>query len=267
MCYDIEEGHRRLIKEAIRIGAPIDQINEMIDRYNHTYRPTFPIDPVEDARSYHLSGFAHPQLDVIHARNGTIQLAPMQWGLIPHWCPDPEKARQIANRTINARSETMFDKPSFRKAARSQRGIILIPSFFEHHHANGKTYPFNIRRKDGNTLVVGVLWDEWTDRSTGEILKSFSIVTVKGNSLLARIHNNPKLNGPRMPLILEGDHIRAWLDPDTPKQKLTDEACIPYPEERLQAYPVARLRGKGAVGPGPDAIRPVHYPELEITPE
>jgi putative SOS response-associated peptidase YedK len=263
MCYDIEEGHRRLILEAIRIGGPIDQVNEMIDRYNEFYKPTFPIDPLE-WKSYHLSGFTHPEFDVVHAANSTIEMEPMRWGLIPYWCKEQEKALQLWNSTINARSESMFEKPSFRKPATKGRGIIIVNSFFEHHHAKGKTYPFNVRKKDGGAIVLGVLWDEWADRTSGETLKTFSIVTVKGNDLLSKIHNNPKLNEPRMPLVLEGENIQKWLDLSKEKNDLLEKVCLPFSDEELHAYSVGRLRGKNAVGPGPEAIEEVKYEELEI---
>lgn len=263
MCYDIEEGHRRLILEAIRIGAPIDQVNEMIDRYNEFYQPTFPIEPLE-GKSYHLSGFTHPEFDVVHAANGTIEMEPMRWGLIPFWCKEQEKALKLWNSTINARSESMFEKPSFRKPAAKGRGIIIVNSFFEHHHAKGKTYPFNIRKKNGKPIILGVLWDEWADRASGEILKTFSIVTVKGNELLSKIHNNPKLNEPRMPLILEGENIQKWLDLSEEQNELLEKVCVPFSDEELHAHSVGKLRGKNAVGPGPEAIEEVKYEELEI---
>ena len=110
----------------------------------------------------------------------------------------------------------MFDKPSFRAAARKRRGIIVIDSFYEHHHFLGKAYPFNVRYADESAMVVAVLWEEWTDKSTGELLKTFSMVTTEGNELMSVLHNSPKLDGPRMPVFLQGEAIAHWLGTPVP---------------------------------------------------
>ncbi len=263
MCYDLEEGHRNLIKQAIHVGVPVDQLNEMIHWFNERYKPVHPLKPIDEKR-YHISGFEHSVFDVIYSHNGNVAMEEMRWGLIPFWCKEQEKAFKLWNSTINARTETMFEKPSFRKAAKQGRGIIMVGSFFEHHHANKQTYPFNIRRKNGNAVILGVIWDEWTDRTTGEILKTFSIATVKGNEMLTKIHNNPKLAEPRMPLILEGNQIQQWLDLSLDKDSILNEVCKAFPTDGLEAHTVGKLRGKNAVGSGPEAIEKVEYEELEI---
>jgi putative SOS response-associated peptidase YedK len=87
---------------------------------------------------------------------------------------------------------------------------------------------------------------------------------VNGNELLSKIHNNPKLNEPRMPLILEGGSIQKWLNLSEEQNALLKEVCVPFSDEELQAHSVGKLRGKNAVGPGPEAIEEVKYEELEI---
>ncbi|MGM1056565.1 MAG: SOS response-associated peptidase family protein [Bacteroidota bacterium] len=77
-----------------------------------------------------------------------------------------------------------------------------MKGFYGHHHLEGKTFPFHIHQKNDKVLALAGLWREWTDKKTGEPLNTFSIVTTKGNKMLAKIHKNPKLEGPRMPLIL-----------------------------------------------------------------
>ena len=192
----------------------------------------------------------------------------MYWGLIPGWCKDATSATKLWNQTLNARSETMYEKPSFRSAAAQRRGVLLLQSFYEHHHFSGKTYPFNIRLKNDEPMFVGVLWEEWTDKATGELRPTFSIVTVEGNPMMAAIHNNPKLQGPRMPLLLKQDAIDNWLmgnGKDMKDQVL--ELCEPFDAAAMTAYPVKPLRGKAYVGDSPEITQRYDYPELAFDTE
>lgn len=115
------------------------------------------------------------------------------------------------NNTLNARGETIFEKPSFRTSAKNHRCIIYVAGFYEHHHYNNKTYPFFIYRKDAQPMALAGLWSEWKNPDTGGRLNTFSIVTTKGNKMMARIHNNPKLKEPRMPVILPSELEDEWL--------------------------------------------------------
>lgn len=266
MCYDIETLHHRSLKFLKHSGASAEDINAAVDAYNKRFNPLYPEPRVE--HNYHVSGFEHPLVPVIHVFDEKIQIEPMYWGLIPHWSKDPESAHKFWNNTINARSETMFEKPSFRGPAQYRRGIISVNSFFEHHHLNKQAYPFNIRPKDGQPLTMAVIWDEWNDVNTGEIKQTFSVVTVEGNELLSTLHNNPKLDGPRMPLILNDEQVEMWLGLENSQisKEEIHELCKPY-EGELNAIPVRKLRGKEAVGNVPKAIERFDYPELALVPE
>lgn len=262
MCYDIQAGYQKRIKEGVRKGASIEDINYHIDEYNRRF-PDQPM-PRMGESGYHLSGFSHPQVPIFtHTEGSGLELRPMYWGLIPSWCKDATVATKLWNQTLNARSESMYEKPSFRSAASSRRGVVLLQSFFEHHHFGKESYPFNIRLKTEEPMYVAVLWEEWTDKATGEERPTFSIVTVEGNELMAALHNNPKLEGPRMPLILEGEAIDQWLmgNGKELKEQILD-ICQPFPQEKLRAYSVRKLRGKAAAGDTPQAIEPFDYPEL-----
>jgi putative SOS response-associated peptidase YedK len=267
MCYDLETLHHRSLKYLKRSGASVDDINAAVDAFNKRFKPQYPEPRVE--HNFHVSGFQHPLVPVIHVYEGKPHVEPMYWGLVPFWCKDFELANKLWNQTINARSETMFEKPSFRGPAKYRRGVIEVESFFEHHHLGKQSYPFNIRSVDGEPLLMAVVWDEWTDTQTGEIRQTFSIVTVQGNELLSTIHNNPKLDGPRMPLILHEQQLEAWLglnDSNLEKNDLL-ELCKPLTASELKAYPVRKLRGKSAVGNVPEAIERFDYPELALVPE
>ncbi|MGM1055625.1 MAG: SOS response-associated peptidase [Bacteroidota bacterium] len=138
---------------------------------------------------------------------------------------------------MECQGETIFEKPSFRESAKNNRCLIYIDGFYEHHHFNGKTFPFYIHRKNDKPLFLAGLWSEWTDQETGVTLNIFSIVTTKGNKMLAKIHNNPKLEGPRIPLILPQELEDKWLDPIENELdiKSIQELIKEYPDEELDA--------------------------------
>jgi putative SOS response-associated peptidase YedK len=188
------------------------------------------------------------------------------WGLVPHWVKGDEQRKKLWNQTLNARGETIFEKPSFRNAAKNNRCIVYVDGFYEHHHFGGKTYPFYIHRKDLEPLALAGLWSEWTDNGTGGSINTFTIVTTEGNPLLAKIHNNPKLKGPRMPFILPLELEDKWLIhiDDEVDQKSIEELIQSYPEEELTAHTVTRLRGKEYIGNVKEVSDSFEYEELEF---
>jgi putative SOS response-associated peptidase YedK len=155
----------------------------------------------------------------------TVRL--FRWGLIPFWAKDPK----IGSRMINARSETLSEKSSFRDAYRRRRCLVLADGFFEWQKTPGQRAktPFFIRLKSGEPFAFAGLWDRWHSPGGSEIL-SCAIITTRPNELLAPIHN-------RMPVILPSDSYRDWLDPaaQSPVQ------LQPYPAAEMTAYPVATL--------------------------
>ena len=219
----------------------------------------FNISPV-----YHVSGFDHPSVPVIINASKEIHL--YSWGLIPNWVKSDAEAVMISNSTINARVETMFDKPAFRESARERRCLVLVDGFFEHHHKNGKAFPYHILLKNDEPLALAGLWDEWVDRVSGLVRRTYTVVTTKANALMARIHNNPKASeGSRMPLILPKSIEHDWLKPINEKidEDLIESLSQPYPDLELESYTVKRLTGKEAAGNIPEAVKPHRYPDLE----
>ena len=170
------------------------------------------------------------------------------------------------NNTLNARGETIFEKPSFRDSAKNNRCLIYIDGFYEHHHYKGKTYPFFIHHKTEKPLALAGLWNEWVDKESGEVLNTFTIVTTKGNNMMGKIHNNPKLKGPRMPLILPEELEEKWLVniEDELDIKSVQSLIESYPENELEAYTVHRLRGKEYLGNVEETAEEFHYEELEF---
>ncbi len=248
MCYDIQTGLQRAIKLAQRKGETREQIDRLIAEYNARY-PDAPTPSLH----WHVSGFAHPVLPVICFKEDRLTLETRQWGLIPRWCKDMPTALKLRTQCLNARCETLFEKPAFRSAAPGQRAVLVVDAFYEHHHFGGRTYPFRIHRKDGQPIVMAALYEDWTDSTTGEVFSTFAIVTTVGNALMAAIHNNPKLEaGPRMPLMLEGDALDLWLSPHATEDELRDFLHQrPMPEARGHSPFLKGVPARGGRGHSP----------------
>ena len=255
MCYDIKANLKSLLKKAKYFNDDPALIGILEEKIRHQ----------EVIEFHHVSGFQHPQLPIITNDEDRVHLA--TWGLIPFWTKDLVSGMKFYNKTLNARSETIFEKPSFRSSAKSKRCLIAIDGFYEHHHSQGKTYPFYIHKKNSEPLVLAGLWSNWRSKDGTTNMDSFTIVTTQGNPLLSRIHNNPKLKGPRMPVILLDELADTWLSTEVEsehdKSELILTCCQPYDDSELAAYTVAGLRGKNDVGNKVEAHQEKLYEELE----
>ena len=256
MCYETSQLAEKLYLEAIRVGAPPEDINRLKLKWDQLRS--------EFSGYYHTSGFGHSKLAVICSKQNTIDLKLCTWGLIPNWTKDEKFARQIWNRTINARGESIFEKPSFKMAAHKGRCILPLNGFFEHHHKNGRTFPYYIQASNKKRILIGAIKDSWTNKNTGEIIDSFSIVTTEGNALLRTIHNNPKLEGPRMPLILNEKDSAQWLNGDN-----KDARALLKPNQSidLQAHTVQKLKGTFYLGNQESVQNEYLYSELNSSPD
>ena len=181
------------------------------------------------------SGFDFPTLPVLTCdKPFVVQM--LQWGLIPTWAKNRESALQIRAKTLNARSETIFETASFRDAVSGQRCLVLVDGFFEWQHHGKTTQPYYVHLPGATPFAMGGIHSMWTDRETGEMTDSFSIITTVANKLMSDIHNLKK----RMPLILDKDQWSAWLDPALTREQIT-AMMTPYPDGILEAYPVSKL--------------------------
>ena len=254
MCYDIKASLEAQLNRARREND-YQAIQEIIEK----------LAPLTDLPIYHCSGFSHPELLIYTNRSPQFPEV-ATWGLVPHWVHNKEQLKKLWNNTLNARGETIFDKPSFRTAAENNRCIIYLDGFYEHHHFESKTFPFFIHRKDNEPLALAGLWSEWENPETGGFLNTFTIVTTKGNTLLAKINNNPKLKEPRMPLILPKELENDWLHPinDDLDRKAIKELIQSYPADELEAYPVTRLRGKEYIGNVKEVSDRFEYEDLQF---
>ncbi len=209
--------------------------------------------------AYHLNGFNHPYLPVITMQEpGAIQL--FQWGLIPHWAQNRDKAAELQNFTLNATCEHIFEKPSFRDSALKKRCVIPVGGFFENRHEGKLKYPYFIFPAGGEkVLFLGGLYSQWVDKETGEVLNTCTIITTPANALLSKIHNTKK----RMPLIFTREATQQWLNPELLPQQVK-EMMLPGKETLLAAHTISRLVNQGRFKNTnvPEVSEPVAYPEL-----
>ena len=257
MCYDIRFLTKKKLKYARRFGnneADIKELEEQLIELGEKIGPY-----------YHTSGFDHPDVPIItNEDRNKIQL--FNWGLMPGWIKDVKKAVELSNRTLNARSEDMFDKPSFKYAAKYRRCLVLVDGFFEYHWKKEKSYPHHITLKNDEPMALAGLWETWILESEGLMRNTFSIVTTSANPLMSYIHNKPKgSTEPRMPLIIPRELEDEWLKPVNDPMDIEDikSIILPYDDEEMQSWPVPKLKGKEAIGNVPEAIEKVFYPELE----
>ncbi len=165
-------------------------------------------------------------LAVITAESGGRQAKPLRWGLIPSWAKDPT----IGAKLINARSETVAEKPSFRSAFKQRRCLILADGFYEWRKQSGKKQPFYFRLENGNPFAFAGLWEHWHD-SEDNRLETCTILTTEANQIVNQVHN-------RMPVILHTENHDHWLDRSQSSESL--QALLhPYEDDLMTAYPVS----------------------------
>ena len=223
------------------------------------------LDPYPELDLHFANAFTHPRL-VIYTNDAPHDPQLSLWGLVPAWTKDRAQATAMWNRTLNARGETIFEKPSFRVSAQGKRCLVHVEGFYEHHHFDKRAVPYFIHLKDRAHFAMAGLWEEWTDRENGERLSTFSIVTTSANELLQKIHNKTGSEGSRMPLILTEEEEAQWLAPvNGPADEAALQALIrPYPADAMAAHAVRPLLGKEGMGNAEGASEAFEYPELAL---
>jgi len=153
------------------------------------------------------------------------------WGLIPFWAKDPS----IGSRMINARSETLAEKPSFKNAFKRRRCLILADGFYEWQKIPGEKakQPIYIRMKESEPFTFAGLWEDWHSTDGSQIL-SATIITTSPNKLIEPIHN-------RMPVILPESAYRQWLAPGEADPQKLGALLRPFDADRMEAYPVSQM--------------------------
>jgi putative SOS response-associated peptidase YedK len=208
---------------ARRFGAPPAQGGGTSPRYN--VAPTQTVVTVTD--------------------DGTRHLEQMRWGLVPSWAKDPS----IGSKLINARAETLAEKPAFRHALKRRRCLIPADGFYEWAATGGgRKQPVRVTLTTGEPFAFAGLWAEWTPPE-GAPLRTCTIVTCEPNELMARYHH-------RMPVILSPEAEARWLDPRVEDPAVLLPLLVPYPADVMTAYPVSPLVNSPA-NEGPQLALPL----------
>jgi putative SOS response-associated peptidase YedK len=211
-------------------------------------------------RQYHALSFDLPRLPVItNDKPKRIQL--FAWGLVPFWVKDLSAAEEVRLKTMNARAESVFEKPSFRSAAEQRHCLVLADGFFEWQEYQGKNYPYYIRLKSHEPFAMAGLWETWKNPQIAEELRTYTVITTKANPLMELIHNKKK----RMPVILPRGHETEWLNPSLKKQD-AEALLVPFDQELMEAFTISRLiTSKHQDLNVPEVIHPFSYLELSKT--
>lgn len=208
MCY-----HTALIAEPQQLARRFDRKADLI----REFRPT-----------YHASAFSHAEYPVVTADK---EIQYYRWGLIPFWTHDLEDALTYRSRTINARAETIFTKPSYRKPICERRCLVPASGFFDWRHEDDRKIPYYVTVENEEILAFAGIYDVWHNEVTNEEVYTYSIITTRANKMMSYIHNT----NCRMPVILCREAEQMWLDPGLTQGQI---------EDLLRPYPSRAMRGR-----------------------
>jgi putative SOS response-associated peptidase YedK len=198
--------------------------SELVRLYNITnnlnLQPRYNIPPTED-------------VPVLRSHDGKRTVDMLRWGLVPWWAKD----FKVSFSNINAKAETVAEKPAFRDAFKERRCIIPADGFYEWRKLDTKTkQPYAIVMKDRSVFGFAGLWERWKNRATGETTQSCSIITTTPNEVCAPIHD-------RMPVILLRENYARWLGEEVTEPPHLMAMLKPYPADAMEAYPVTTRVG------------------------
>ncbi len=185
-----------------------------IDEYPSSILPSYNIAPTQEVAA-------------VVEEDEERKLELLRWGLIPSWAKDPE----IGSRMINARGETVSEKPSFRKAFKARRCLILADGFYEWQKIDNGKQPYHVRMKDASPFAFAGLWEIWN--GDGDGIRTCAIITTEVNDFMSEIHH-------RMPVILHPDDYEMWLDPSFEEKGPLSALLKPYPDYAMETYPMSR---------------------------
>ena len=200
------------------LSSPTDEIASLFDLVAvPDIPPRYNVAPTQEAAVVRVVAPGEPR-----------RLDLLRWGLIPYWAEDAS----IGNRMINARSESVADKPAYRRSFRRQRCLIPTDGFYEWQKVGKLKQPYHIRRKDRHPFAFAGLWERWRDPDK-KLLESFTILTTDANELIRPLHN-------RMPVIIDRKDFDLWLDPEAQDPAALLALLVPAPPEEMETVPVSR---------------------------
>lgn len=177
-------------------------------------------------------------------RNETNRLARFRWGLVPSWAKDPS----VGNRMINARAESVAERPSFKEAFRDRRCLVVADGFYEWQKTGRKKIPFFIRLKSRQPFGMAGLYEVWVSPA-GKTLRTCTIITTRANDLLSPIHD-------RMPVIVPREKQAFWLDRSVHDKKDLLDILKPFTPEEMEVYRVS-MAVNSPLNDKPELILPV----------
>jgi len=162
---------------------------------------------------------------------GPRRLDPLKWGLIPFWA----KEAAIGNKMINARAESVAEKPSYKSSFKNKRCLVAADGFYEWKKEGKAKQPYLIRRADRKPFAFAGLWSSWRNpEQGGQPVQTFTILTTSANDLMRPLHD-------RMPVILDRENFDLWLDPKMEDTERLQSLLVPYAAEGFEAFPVSRV--------------------------
>ncbi len=175
------------------------------------------------------------------------QVCALRWGLIPHWAKDDSSGMK----TINARAETISEKPSFRDSFRKKRCLVPADGFIEWARSAKEKTPKYINLKSNELFGMAGLWAEWN--GNGQSIQTFSIITTEANDLIGKVHH-------RMPVILNPESYSRWLDPSESSSQLKS-LLAPFPSEKMSVRSISKAVNS-AKNDNPECLNPLEQTDL-----
>lgn len=211
---------------------------------------------------YFVKGFEYPLMPVI-SNQKVSEIQMFRWGFVPPHVSSWEQAQDFLKRynTLNAKAETLFDSRLFGQAIKNRRCLVLCSGFFEWRHKspgkkNSEKYPFYVSLKDDGMFVFGGIWSQFTEKKSGEIISTYSIITTPANDLMEIVHNNKK----RMPLIIDPENALKWLGDITENE--IKSFFKPFDANQLKARPIKKINPRLQYENDPGITVYYHYQEL-----
>jgi len=215
------------------------------------YASRYAVDDIADLAGARASFNVAPTRPVLAFRSGDDgrrQLLALRWGLVPHWSKGPDNRYSM----INARAESVHEKPAYRGAFRRHRCLIPAEGFYEWRALAAGKQPYLIRRDDDAPFTMAGLWETWHDKDGGEEIRSCTIIVTDANDLIRPLHD-------RMPVILPEQHHAAWLDPGNADVDALRRLLTPADTAGWTRHPVSRAVNSPR-NDAPDLLMPVDLP-------
>lgn len=197
---------------------------------------------------------APTQLGLVITADEPDLIQPIHFGLVPYWVKDTK----LNISTLNARSEEVLEKPTFAPLIQKHKTcLVLADGFYEWDRKSGKPLPYRFILKDRDVFAFAGLWSQWKSKDGSQAYRSFTILTTEANQIVGKVHD-PKF---RMPVILERDEEKLWLDKELSPAELL-QMCTPYPDDKMAAFRVSTDINstviKGVINNRPDLMLPIN---------